>query len=206
MGALTNLPKITQYAKTLLDDADAAAARATLDALVNAGRTDWAGSGVENAVIGMMLWRNYGNGHIIFDASAGVDPAGVAISNANPGVEWASTYPTLMGWNGLDNFGVRVDACRRADSAASADSATTATTANNLAAQTTGAVGTYALLSNTSGVITPGTDYAGSSLQYSGITGVGNIAAGSAPAGTWRAMGAAGGTVDAGMTLFQRVA
>jgi hypothetical protein len=88
----------------------------------------------------MLSWKNYGNGHVIFDASAGTSPSGASINNTNPVSNWTGTYPTLMGWNGSSTYGVRVDVCRYADSAGSitsqANSATTtaatAATANTI--------------------------------------------------------------------------
>ena len=93
-----------------------------------------------SAVANMLSWKNYGNGHVIFDASAGTSPSGASINNTNPGSNWTGTYPTLMGWNGSSTYGVRVDVCRYADSAGSitsqANSATTtaatAATANTI--------------------------------------------------------------------------
>jgi hypothetical protein len=61
-------------------------------------------------------WRNYGNGHTIIDNSGGEYPGG----NTNSQNGWAPTYPVLMGYNGVNTFGVRVDTARYADSAGSA--------------------------------------------------------------------------------------
>ncbi len=70
--------------------------------------TVWA-SYRSRAVANMLGWKNYGNDHVIFDASAGTAPNGVAKNNTTPDVPWAATYPTLMGWNGSNTYGVRVD-------------------------------------------------------------------------------------------------
>jgi hypothetical protein len=70
---------------------------------------------VIDKVVGLIGWKHYGNGHIIFDASNSTNPTGGTISNANPSVSWTGTYPTLMGWNGTDTYGVRVDIARRVD-------------------------------------------------------------------------------------------
>ena len=56
-----------------------------------------------------------GNGHTIFDASNGYTPNGTVCSKDNPTVEWVSSYPTLMGCNGSETYGVRVDSSRMAD-------------------------------------------------------------------------------------------
>jgi hypothetical protein len=82
-------------------------------------------SGVTNgAVSGQLMWKNYGNGHTIFDASNSTDPNGGAVNNTTAAFAWSSTYPTLMGWNGTSTYGVRVDACRLADSATTAANGT----------------------------------------------------------------------------------
>ena len=78
-------------------------------------RTDWNDSTVIDDVIGQLAWKNYGNNHTIFDASGGTAPGGTSKNNTNPDVTWTATYPTLMGWNGSQTYGVRVDASRYAD-------------------------------------------------------------------------------------------
>lgn len=78
-------------------------------------QSNWA-SLRSSAVANMLGWKNYGNGHVIFDASAGTAPNGAAINNSYAGIAWTTGYPTLMGWNGSTTFGVRVDSARVADS------------------------------------------------------------------------------------------
>ena len=80
----------------------------------------------DSAVVGELMWKNYGNGHTIFDASNSTTPTGVAKNNTNPDIPWGPTYPTLMGYNGYSTYGVRVDSSRHADYA------TTATKANTI--------------------------------------------------------------------------
>lgn len=63
----------------------------------------------------VLRWKNYGDAHIIFDASAGTSPSGSTINNTNPNNPWVETYPTLMGWNGTYTYGVRVDSSRISD-------------------------------------------------------------------------------------------
>lgn len=79
-------------------------------------RMNWVDGGVLEAVIGQMAWRNYGDDHTIFDASKGLSPDGTEIGNKNATMPWSETFPTLMGWNGRDTYGVRVDSARIADS------------------------------------------------------------------------------------------
>jgi len=81
-------------------------------------RTNWSTNGVITAVVGQLAWKNYGNDHTIFDASASTSPAGGAVSNTDAQIAWAATYPSLMGWNGVNTYGLRVDSARVADSAA----------------------------------------------------------------------------------------
>ena len=124
---------------------------ATATAL-SSGQSNWSGTGVLGNVVGMMAWKNYSNGHVIFDASAGTSPSGGAVNNTNAQIAWSGTYPTLMGWNGSNTYGVRVDSARVADSATSATSATTATTATTATNTTGGNVqGSYLGVQNTSG-------------------------------------------------------
>jgi hypothetical protein len=94
--------------------------------------TDWTNyKGVtENAVAGQLMWKNYGNNHTIFDASNSTSPTGSAVNNTNSDIAWTGTYPTLMGWNGVSTYGVRVDSARVADSAGSATTAGSLTSMN----------------------------------------------------------------------------
>ena len=111
---------VTNLNADLLDGNHASAfatAGHTHDYVPERNRSDWNDSTVIGNVIGQIAWKNYGNGHTIFDASNGTSPDGGAINNTNPAVNWSGTYPTLMGWNGSSTYGVRVDVCRYADSA-----------------------------------------------------------------------------------------
>jgi hypothetical protein len=91
-----------------------------IGALNKRARMNWVDGGVLEAVIGQLVWSKFGNGHTIFDASAGLSPDGTAIDTRDPKEAWAPTHPTLMGWNGGSTYGVRVDSARYADSATSA--------------------------------------------------------------------------------------
>jgi hypothetical protein len=84
-------------------------------------RTNWSTYGAGNIVVGQLSWKHYGNGHTIFDASQGTSPDGGAVDRTNSVYPWAQAgvlSPTLMGWNGTDTYGVRVDSARVADSTA----------------------------------------------------------------------------------------
>lgn len=83
-------------------------------------RTNWVTNNAGNEVVGQIGWKSFGNWHTIFDASAGTSPDGNAISNTTPIVSWASTLPTLMGWNGTNTYGVRVDISRISESCSGA--------------------------------------------------------------------------------------
>jgi hypothetical protein len=84
--------------------------------------TSWNDGTVINNSVGMLAWKNYGNGHVIFDASASTSPSGASVNNTNSQIAWTGSYPTLMGWNGSNTYGVRVDSCRVADTVATASS------------------------------------------------------------------------------------
>lgn len=92
------------------------------------------------AVSGQLMWKNYGNGHTIFDASNSTSPDGGAVNSTNAAVAWSATYPTLMGWNGSTTYGVRVDSARVSDNtsgnAATATLAADSTLAGGLAIET----------------------------------------------------------------------
>lgn len=87
---------------------------ATATAL-SSGQSNWSGTGVIGNVVGLLAWKNYSNGHVIFDASNSTSPSGGAVSNTNAANAWSATYPTLMGWNGSTTYGVRVDSARVSD-------------------------------------------------------------------------------------------
>ena len=111
-------------------------------------RTNWSTNGTISAVVGQLGWKNYGNSHTIFDASQSTSPNGGAVNNTNSAVPWTSTYPTLMGWNGANTYGVRVDSARIADTASTATSATTAGSSNATTFTSSFFQGTYSTLSN----------------------------------------------------------
>ncbi len=82
---------------------------------LSTNRTNWSTNGTITAVVGQLAWKNYGNNHTIFDASNSTAPDGSVINNTNAQVAWTGSYPTLMGWNGANTYGVRVDSARVAD-------------------------------------------------------------------------------------------
>ena len=87
---------------------------ATTATTLTGDQTNWS-SYRSSAVSNMLGWKNFGNGHVIFDASNGTSPTGSAVNNTNAAIAWVATYPTLMGWNGTSTYGVRVDSARVAD-------------------------------------------------------------------------------------------
>ena len=82
---------------------------------LNNSATNWYGTGAIDSVVGMLAWKSYRDGHVIFDASNGTAPTGTAVNNTNAQIPWTSLYPTLMGWDGGQTYGVRVDSARVAD-------------------------------------------------------------------------------------------
>ena len=80
-------------------------------------------TGAYSMTVGQLAWKQFGNNHTIFDASAGTAPDGTAVNNTNATNAWTATSPTLMGWNGSQTYGVRVDSARLADNSSSISSA-----------------------------------------------------------------------------------
>jgi hypothetical protein len=93
---------------------------------------NWSGTGVIDNVVGILAWKNYGNNHVIFDASQGTSPSGTGVSQTNSAIPWSASYPTLMGWNGANTYGVRVDSARVADVAGSAPNGSNANSFYNV--------------------------------------------------------------------------
>lgn len=91
------------------------AGSATTAVTLTSTQSNWASTGVVSNVVGMLGWKNYGNSHVIFDASNSTSPSGTSVNNTNPTYAWGASYPTLMGWNGSATYGVRVDRAYQAD-------------------------------------------------------------------------------------------
>ena len=77
-------------------------------------------STTDDNVVGQLMWKNYGNGFTIFDASNGTTPTGAACSNRDVQISWVTQHPTLMGYDGVSTYGVRVDYSNRSDRLATA--------------------------------------------------------------------------------------
>jgi hypothetical protein len=112
---------------------------------LSTNRTNWSSNGTISAVVGQLAWKNYSNNHTIFDASASTSPAGGAVNNTNSQVAWTSTYPTLMGWNGSNTYGVRVDSARISDSTSGSSASCTgnAATSSNTSSISNATGGSY---------------------------------------------------------------
>jgi hypothetical protein len=118
------LDTLNELAAALGNDANFAASvnNALAEKVPLASASNWPTKNILGSVIGMMAWRNYGVNHVIFDASSGVSPSGSSISHISPQQPVDSVYenstwgvsPNLMGWNGTNTFGVRVDFARLA--------------------------------------------------------------------------------------------
>ena len=115
LGAVNGGP-LTWNGNTILH-----AGNYTTYAVQTTTQNNWNSYNVIANVVGLLGWKNYGNGHVIFDASASTSPSGGGISSTDSQIPWASTYPTLMGWNGTNTYGVRVDRARLADNADTVD-------------------------------------------------------------------------------------
>lgn len=178
---------------------------------INNTQSNWVGMLAGGTVAGLLGWKNYGNGHVIFDASNSTTPSGTACNNSTPDIPWSGTYPTLMGWNGGNTFGVKVDTARYADSAATATNANYANSAGSattswLAGLGVGVLGTWAFAARAT---VPGTaqsagvTVAGSALRYTNSSGtLGSSGLG----GTWVQAGYVGTSIASGATVFQRIA
>jgi hypothetical protein len=128
-------------------------------------QSNWSGVGGLTNVIGLLAWKNYGNNHVIFDASQGTSPSGGGVSQVNATYAWAASYPTLMGWNGSNTYGVRVDSARVADTAGSLSSMNISQFTNNSGYITSSALSSYLPLSG--GNITGRVEFQYSSDKYS---------------------------------------
>jgi hypothetical protein len=82
---------------------------------LSSNRNNWNSNGTRTAVVGQLSWNNYGNGHTIFDASSTYSPDDTIVNNSNSQIPWTPTFPSLMGWNGNNTYGVRVDSARLSD-------------------------------------------------------------------------------------------
>jgi len=94
-------------------------------AKLSSGTSTWNTAGVIDNVVGQLAWKVFGNNHTVFDASAGTSPTGSAVNSVNPANFWSADRPVLMGWNGSETYGVRVDYTRWADTSGNANTATT---------------------------------------------------------------------------------
>ncbi|MCV9928112.1 tail fiber domain-containing protein [Flavobacterium sp. LS1R49] len=88
---------------------------------LSTSRFNWNTNGTKSAVVGQLSWNNYGNGHTIFDASSTQSPDNTTINNTNSQIAWTPSFPSLMGWNGVNTYGVRVDSSRISDRSARAN-------------------------------------------------------------------------------------
>jgi hypothetical protein len=79
---------------------------------------NWAGTGVINNTVGTLAWKNFGNNHVVFDASNSTAPDGTTVNSTDAVSPWIPNFPTLMGWNGTSTYGVRVDSARLANNLA----------------------------------------------------------------------------------------
>lgn len=82
---------------------------------LSSNRNNWNSNGTRSAVVGQLSWNNYGNGHTVFDASSSYSPDDTALNNTNSQIPWSPSFPSLMGWNGNNTYGVRVDSARLSD-------------------------------------------------------------------------------------------
>jgi hypothetical protein len=108
------------------------ATSATTAVNLSPNRTNWSTNGNISAVVGQLGWKNYGNSHTIFDASNSTSPCGTSVNNTDSQIAWGGSYPTLMGWNGANTYGVRVDSARLACNSAKVGAITPVQFFNNM--------------------------------------------------------------------------
>lgn len=122
--------------------------------------------------------------------------------------------------NTVAGFGISDMASQTVANATNVTNVTTAQVNAAIAGAAVGGVGSYAFLGAMSASsYVPGATLAGSSLRYSGVLGafsdwsnqnavnITNGGSGTAPAGTWRCMGQAGGPANTyGASLWMRIA
>jgi len=78
--------------------------------------SNWNSYSSQDIVVGQLGWRNYGNSYTIFDASAALAPDNATtISQIDSTYSWTAGLPTLMGWDGYNTYGVRVDSSKVSD-------------------------------------------------------------------------------------------
>lgn len=125
-------PSVSQFIVTNGSDSfyRKASLRHINEAVATDSKATYATTTYDHGTAQHLRWKLYGTNHVIFDASHGTSPSGASVNQANSQLAWTTGYPTLMGWNGSQTYGVRVDMARYAESAGSASSATTATYAN----------------------------------------------------------------------------
>jgi hypothetical protein len=139
---------------------------------ISATRATWPSAGSVTAVVGQLAWQNYGSNHTIFDASASVAPDGSSHNNTNSEIAWSATYPTLMGYNGANTYGVRVDSSRAADYASNSGTTNQRTFGNvRTDGINRGSYGSISVAGNTNGY--SGIDFTDNNLTWMGSTGAG---------------------------------
>lgn len=149
-----------------------------------------------------------------FSAGTGISISGTTITNSAPDQTVSLTGSGATSISGsYPNFTISSTDTNTTYSAGTGISIS-GTTISSSPVTTLGAVGTYAFLGKSSaGTITAGSTYSGSSLRYAGFLSVNSYnddtaadVNGSAPSGTWRAMGEAdqnSGRIAS--TLFVRI-
>jgi hypothetical protein len=136
---VTNTNQLTNGAGFITSSGTSAACsgNAATATTLSGDQSNWA-SLRTSAVANMLGWKNYGNNHIIFDASASTSPTGSAVNNTNAAVAWSASYPSLMGWNGSSTYGLRVDSARVSDLTSGSSASCTGNAATATYASTAG--------------------------------------------------------------------
>lgn len=73
---------------------------------------DWVSKSASLVVAGKLGWAAKGNGSVVLDSSDGAAYGGVTVGKTDPANPWTVGCPTLMGFDGVSTYGVRVDCAR----------------------------------------------------------------------------------------------
>ena len=209
----------------IIDNQSAPAARADINAVLQAIATTNSGATAPVNTFANMLWydtaanqlkkRNEADSAWLILGTVD-DTGGTFTPNSLLTTAGIAPATLVLSTEGIgsnnNNTTIPTSAAVKAYADAAAAGVVSATTANVLAATaaaTYSAVGTYAFLAyTTAGVVTPGGNYAGS-LVAAGFRAdpIAPTISGTAVAGTWKAMGGGSGASGARVyTLFLRVA